>query len=217
MLSGNRLRVNALWHRNVDFNPVCPSRWPRGISIAVSEPNCPSQPVSDSLLGIKTLHSEPAGPSELALWLKIAIFNPVCPSQPPSDSLLGIKTLHSEPIGPSELALWLNFGFSKPKLPSCTPLQGPPGLKIALPEPARPFPVPLARVAGPEQERAALSAVADSGKPLPLQPFGSACPSTRSGCAVPCGPSRSQARVPSLPGPANPAPSAPGEYQLRHS
>ena len=179
MLSGNRLRVNALWHRNVDFNPVCPSRWPRGISIAVSEPNCPSQPVSDSLPGLKTLHSEPAGPSELALWL--------------------------------------NFGISEPKHRTCTPLQGPPGLKIALPEPARPFPVPLARVAGPEQERAALSAVADSGKPLPLQPFGSACPSTRSGCAVPCGPSRSQARVPSLPGPANPAPSAPGEYQLRHS
>ena len=75
----------------------------------------------------------------------------------------------------------------------------------------QPFPVAHARVAGPEQERAALSAVADSGKPLPLQPFGSACPSTRSGCAVPCGPSRSQARVPSLPGPANPALSAPGK------
>ena len=173
MLSGNRLRVDALRLRIGFSKPVCPSRWPRGISIAVSEPNCPSQPVSDSLLGIKTLHSEPAGPSELALWL--------------------------------------NFGISEPKHRTCTPLQGPPGLKIALPEPARPFPVPLARVAGPEQERAALSAVADSGKPLPLQPFGSACPSTRSGCAVPCGTSRSQARVPSLPGPANPALSASGK------
>ena len=38
-----------------------------------------------------------------------------------------------------------------------------------------------------------------------------ACPSTRSGCAVPCGASRSQARVPSLPGPANPALSASGK------
>ena len=89
MLSGNRLRVNALWHRNVDFNPVCPSRWPRGISIAVSEPNCPSQPVSDSLPGLKTLHSEPADPLELALWLIIAIFNPECPSWPPSKALPG--------------------------------------------------------------------------------------------------------------------------------
>ena len=46
----------------------------------------------------------------------------------------------------------------------------------------------------------------------PLQPFGSACPSTRSGCAVPCGTSRSQARVPSLPGPVNPALGAPDEH-----
>ncbi|MDD7010841.1 MAG: hypothetical protein SPH70_06495 [Candidatus Cryptobacteroides sp.] len=66
------------------------------------------------------------------------------------------------------------------------------------------------RVAGPEQERVALRAVADSGKPLPLQPIGSACPSTRSGYAVPCGASRSQTRVSSLPGPANPALCAPG-------
>ena len=43
------------------------------------------------------------------------------------------------------------------------------------------------RVAGTEQERAALRTVADSGKPLPLQPIGSACPSTMSGSAVPCG------------------------------
>ena len=49
------------------------------------------------------------------------------------------------------------------------------------------FPAAHARVAGPEQERVALRTVADSGKPLPLQPIGSACPSTRSGCAVPCG------------------------------
>ena len=48
-------------------------------------------------------------------------------------------------------------------------------------------PAAHARVAGPEQERVALRTVADSGKPLPLQPFGSACPSTRSGYAVPCG------------------------------
>ena len=49
------------------------------------------------------------------------------------------------------------------------------------------FPAAHARVAGPEQERVALRTVADSGKPLPLHPFGSAFPSTRSGCAVPCG------------------------------
>ncbi len=255
MLSGNRLRVDALRLRIGFSKPVCPSRWPRGISIAVSEPNCPSQPVSDSLPGLKTLHSEPAGPSELALWLnfgfsepkhptctpiqgppglKIAVFDPArpfrrplwlnfgfskpkLPSCTPLQGPPGLKIAVFDPQRPSRVPLWLNFGFSEPKHPTCTPLQGPPGLKIALPEPARPFPVPLARVAGPEQERAALSAVADSGKPLPLQPFGSACPSTRSGCAVPCGPSRSQARVPSLPGPANPATSAPGEYQLRHS
>ena len=60
-------------------------------------------------------------------------------------------------------------------------------------------PAAHARVAGPEQERVALRTVADSGKPLPLQPFGSACPSTRSGYAVPCGASRSQTRVSSLP------------------
>ena len=71
-------------------------------------------------------------------------------------------------------------------------------------------PAAHARVAGPEQERVALRTVADSGKPLPLQPIGSACPSTRSGYAVPCGASRSQTRVSSLPGPANPALCAPG-------
>ena len=217
MLSGNRLRVDALRLRIGFSKPVCPSRWPRGISIAVSEPNCPSQPVSDSLPGLKTLHSEPAGPSELALWLNFGFSEPKLPTCTPLQGPPGLKIAVFDPQRPSRVPLWLNFGFSEPKHPTCTPLQGPPGLKIALPEPARPFPVPLARVAGPEQERAALSAVADSGKPLPLQPFGSACPSTRSGCAVPCGPSRSQARVPSLPGPANPAPSAPGEYQLRHS
>ena len=78
-----------------------------------------------------------------------------------------------------------------------------------------PFSTPAAhaRVAGPEQERVALRTVADSGKPLPLQPFGSACPSTRSGYAVPCGTSRSQTRVSSLPGPANPALCAPGRLK----
>ena len=77
------------------------------------------------------------------------------------------------------------------------------------------FPAAHARVAGPEQERVALRTVADSGKTLPLQPFGSACPSTRSGYAVPCGTSRSQTRVSSLPGPANPALCAPGRLGLR--
>ena len=75
------------------------------------------------------------------------------------------------------------------------------------------FPAAHARVAGPEQKRVALRTVADSGKPLSLQPFGSACPSTRSGCAVPCGTSRSQTRVSSLPGPANPALCAPGRLK----
>ena len=51
--------------------------------------------------------------------------------------------------------------------------------------------------------------------PAPLKPFGSACPSARSGCAVPCGTSRSPARVPSLPGSANPALCAPGKHCLR--
>ena len=74
-------------------------------------------------------------------------------------------------------------------------------------------PAAHARVAGPEQERVALRTVADSGKPLPLQPIGSACPSTRSGYAVPCGASRSQTRVSSLPGPANPALCAPGRLE----
>ena len=68
-------------------------------------------------------------------------------------------------IGGSECHPWCPFGT---KLPFSTPAAH-------------------ARVAGPEQERVALRAVADSGKPLPLQPIGSACPSTRSGCAVPCG------------------------------
>ena len=65
---------------------------------------------------------------------------------------------------------------------SLPPRKRTPGIRAVFSIPAA-----HARAAGPEQERVALRTVADSGKPLPLQPIGSACPSTRSGCAVPCG------------------------------
>ena len=84
--------------------------------------------------------------------------------------------------------------FSIPNSPSAPRSKALPGSKLVILS-QQPFRVSHARVAGPEQERYA-------------------CPSTRSGCAVPCGASRSQARVPSLPGPANPALSAPGKLEL---
>ena len=105
LLSGNRLRVDALRLRIGFSKPVCPSRWPRGISIAVSEPNCPSQPVSDSLPGLKTLHSEPAGPSELALWLNFGISEPKLPSCTPIQGPPGLKIALPDPARPFPVPL----------------------------------------------------------------------------------------------------------------
>ena len=130
------------------------------------------------------------------LWLKKRVFNPAASSN---------------------IALRLKINIFNPKYSLHTPFQGLSGIKSRLSEPTAPSRCRLLglQVRSRSAQHSVLSRTTASRSPL--QPFGSACPSTRSGCAVPCGPSRSQARVPSLPGPANPAPSAPGEYQLRHS
>ena len=80
------------------------------------------------------------------------------------------------------------------------------GVPPQTPAPLKPFPTllrkvtgrggPLMRTASARFKRSNMQA-----SRCPLQPFGSACPSTRSGCAVPCGPSpairrpRSESRV----------------------
>ena len=54
-----------------------PSELALWLKIAIFNPVCPSWPPSDSLLGLKTLLSEPAALQNLTPGLKIAISNPV--------------------------------------------------------------------------------------------------------------------------------------------
>ena len=162
--------------------------------------------------GLKTRIPEPAGPVRRPPWIRFGISKPKYPSPAPSQALPGLKTRIPEPAGPFRRPLWIRLGVSKPKYPSLAPSQALPGLKTRIPEPAGPFRCRLLglQVRSRSAQHSVLSRTAASRSPL--QPFGSACPSTRSGCAVPCGPSRSQARVPSLPGPVNPALGAPDEH-----
>ena len=152
-----------------------------GINFGVPEPKHPFCTPFQGHFGIKSRHFEPTRPSRWPLRLRISISKPICPFAPHPQAPFGIKSRLSEPALPSR---WPHLSTKMGLLVDKNRFSCP-----------QTIPVPLARVAGPEQERYA-------------------CPSTRSGCAVPCGASRSQARVPSLPGPANPALSAPGKLEL---
>ena len=142
--------------------------------------------------GLKTRIPEPAGPFRRPLRLKFGISKPKYPSLAPSQALPGLITRIPEPADPFRLPPGIIFGIPMPKYPSPAPFQGPPGLKTRIPEPAGPFRCRLLglQVRSRSAQHSVLSRTA--ARRSPLQPFGSACPSTRSGCAVPCGTSRSQ-------------------------
>ena len=215
----------------------CRCRWhfPDGLSgskLAISIPFAPVGPLRTAFPGSKSVILIPSAlpaslsGSESAFPIPFAPLNPLRTAFPGSKpAFLSPQTLPASLSG-SESAFPIPFAPLAPRSkafpgsisPYLSPNTPPAPLSKAFPgsKPAflRPQTLPGAACSGCRSGAGARSTQcchADSGKPRPLQPFGSACPSARSGCAVPCGPSRSQARVPSLPGPVNPAPCAPGQ------
>ena len=128
--------------------------------------NTPLQPHRKAFPGSKSVILIRSPLSAALPGSDLAFPSPNAPSAPISEALSGANPAF---LSPRALPDGLPGSISAVLSPNDTIqlLRNPSRDQNSVFQSRRPFPASLARVAGPEQERAALSAVADIGKPLP--------------------------------------------------